>query len=163
MRLDSFDDLIRQQLQDLYSAEKQFAAAQPAMAEAASDLDLRDALEQHVEVTLVQLDRLERVAKELGVSHSGGRSVTAKAMLEEGAAIAAIDADPVVRDAALIAAAQRIEHFEIAAYGTLRALAKRVGNDKATRMLEETLAEERGADFMLTEMAEGWINRAAAS
>ncbi len=163
MKLDTFEDLIRHQVQELYAAEKQFAQAQPMMAEATTDPDLRDALEQHVDITRGQIERLERVAQMLGVSHTGGNSATAKALVDEGVRISGIDADPAVRDAALIAAAQRIEHFEIAGYGTLRALAKRVGQNQAARLVEETLAEERGVDMMLTEMAEGWINKRAAN
>lgn len=163
MKLETFEDLIRHQVQDLYSAEQQFAAAQPQMAEAASDPELEDALEAHVEVTRQQIRRLEEVARELGVAPEGHECVAAKGLVEEGEEIIKGDGDPMVRDAALIAAAQRVEHYEIAGYGTLKALARRIGNDKAAKLLDETLAEERGADLQLTEIAEGWINKEAAS
>jgi ferritin-like metal-binding protein YciE len=163
MKLETFEDLIRHQVQDLYSAEQQFAAAQPLMAEAASDPELEDALEAHVEVTRQQIARLEEVARELGVVPDGHECAAAKGLVEEGQEVIKGEGDPMVRDAALIAAAQRVEHYEIAGYGTLKALAKRIGNEKAAKLLDETLAEERGADLQLTEIAEGWVNQEAAS
>ncbi len=163
MQLQTFHDLIRHQVQDLYSAEEQFAAAQPAMVAAAADPDLAAALEGHLDVTREQIARLERVAAEFCVRPQGHRCAAAKGLVEEGHEIVTVEADPMVRDAALIAAAQRIEHYEIAGYGTLKALARRIGNDTAVRLLEETLAEERGADLLLSEIAEGWVNREAAS
>lgn len=163
MKLDTFEDLIAHQVKDLYSAEKQFAAAQPAMAGVASDTDLRDALETHVETTVRQIDRLEAIARELGVTTGGVVCVAAKGLVEEGKELLDADGDPAVVDAALIAAAQRIEHYEIAGYGTLRALARRLGRSKAVRLIDETLAEERGADVLLTELAESSINPEAAS
>lgn len=163
MSLNSFDDLIKEQLQDLYSAEKQFAEAQPAMAEAASDPALRDALEQHVQVTKEQIERLEKIAKELGFSASGKTCVAAKGLVEEGKEIVEKGGDPMVVDAALIAAAQRIEHYEIAGYGTLRAHVKRLGKQHVEQLLEQTLEEERGVDVLLTDMAERFINKQAAA
>lgn len=162
-KLETFEDLIQLQVQDLYSAERQFADAQPDMAEAATDSDLRDALEQHAEVTRGQIERLEAVARQLGVETGGKVSAAAKGLIEDGVELVKTGGDPAVVDAALIAAQQRIEHYEIAGYGTLRALAKRIGNGKATRLLEETLAQERGADLLLTELAEGSVNKEAAS
>jgi ferritin-like metal-binding protein YciE len=150
-------------VQDLYSAEQQFLAAMPTMAEAAGDAELQDALEGHVEVTRMQIERLEEIARHLGVEPEGHDCAAAEGLVEEGLEVARNDGDPVVRDAAIIAAAQRIEHYEIAGYGTLRALAQRIGNTQAASLADETLAEERGADFQLTEIAEGWINEEAAS
>lgn len=163
MSLNSFEDLIAEQLQDLYSAERQFAEAQPKMAAAAASEDLKDALEGHVEVTRGQIERLEQVAKLLGVDLQGKTCEAAKGLVREGQDVVRQDGDPFVKDAAIIAAAQRIEHYEIAGYGTARALAKQLGNREAQRLLEETLAEERGADLLLTELAEGSINKEAAS
>ncbi|CAN5834460.1 ferritin-like domain-containing protein [soil metagenome] len=163
MKLETFEDLIAHQVKDLYSAEKQFAAAQPAMAEIATDPDLRDALETHVETTHLQIERLKTIAGELGVATGGVTCAAAKGLVEEGMELLETDGDPAVLDAALIAAAQRIEHYEIAGYGTLRALARRLGRTKAVRLIDETLAEERGADVLLTELAESSVNREAAS
>jgi ferritin-like metal-binding protein YciE len=163
MSLNSFDDLIKEQLQDLYSAEKQFAEAQPAMAQAATDPALRDALEQHVQVTKEQIQRLESIARELGFSPTGKTCAAAKGLVQEGKEILEEGGDPMVVDAALIAAAQRIEHYEIAGYGTLRAHVKRLGNQNVEQLLEQTLAEERGADVLLTDLAEHGINKQAAS
>ncbi|CAN5644815.1 ferritin-like domain-containing protein [soil metagenome] len=163
MSLNSLEDLLTEQLQDLYSAEVQFAEAQPKMAEAASDDALRDALETHLEVTRGQVARLEQVAKVLGVNLQGKTCHAARGLVREGQETVAQEGDPFVKDAALIAAAQRIEHYEIAGYGTVCAFAKRLGYKEAERLLQETLAEERGADMLLNELAEGSINREAAS
>jgi ferritin-like metal-binding protein YciE len=163
MKLETFQDLITHQVQDLYSAEQQFAEALPAMADAASDEELQNALETHVNVTRKQIDRLEKVAKELGVKPGGHDCAAAEGLVEEGREVIEMDGDPMVRDAAIIAAAQRMEHYEIAGYGTLKALAQRIKNKNAARLLDETLEEERGADMLLTEIAEGWVNEEAAS
>jgi ferritin-like metal-binding protein YciE len=163
MKLETFQDLIEHQVQDLYSAEKQFAKALPNMAEAATDEELQGAFDTHLDVTKKQIDRLEQVAKALNVKPGGHTCAAAEGLVEEGQEVIEMEGDPMVRDAALIAAAQRIEHYEIAGYGTLKALAQRVRNDRAVKLLDETLAEERGADVQLTEIAEGWINEEAAS
>jgi ferritin-like metal-binding protein YciE len=163
MKLETFQDLIEHQVQDLYSAEKQFAKALPMMAEAASDEELQGAFDTHLDVTKKQIDRLEQVAKAFGVKPGGHDCAAAEGLVEEGQEVIEMEGDPMVRDAALIAAAQRIEHYEIAGYGTLKALAKRVRNDRAAMLLDETLSEERGADLELTEIAEGWVNKEAAS
>jgi ferritin-like metal-binding protein YciE len=163
MRLETFDDLIRHQVQDLHSAERQFAEALVAMADAAGDPELEAALDGHVDVTRLQIERLEEVARALGVNPRGDECAAAKGLVEEALEIVEVDGDPMVKDAALIAAAQRVEHYEIAGYGTLLALARRIKNTNAARLLDETLAEERGADLLLTEIAEGWINQEAAN
>jgi ferritin-like metal-binding protein YciE len=163
MKLETFQDLIEHQIQDLYSAEQQFAEALPKMAEAASDEELQHAFDSHGDVTKKQIARLEQVAKAFGVKPGGHDCAAAEGLVEEGQEVIEMEGDPMVRDAALIAAAQRIEHYEIAGYGTLKALAKRVRNDRAAMLLDETLSEERGADLELTEIAEGWVNKEAAS
>lgn len=163
MRLDSFDDLIQHQVQDLYSAEHQFAEAMPEMIEAATDADVVDALEGHLEVTHEQIDRLRQIARALGVEPEGDDCAGARGLVEEAREVVSSDGDPMVKDAALIAGAQRIEHYEIAGYGTLKALAERIGNAEAARLADETLAEERGADLQLTEIAEDHVNQQAAT
>ena len=162
MKLDSFNDLMESKLKDLYSAEQEFAAAQPAMAEAASDDELRAALEGHVAVTQGQLERLGEVAGLLGVSLEGERCEAALGLVKEGQKVLKVPGDPFVKDAALLAAAQAIEHFEIAGYGTASAYARRLGRADVEALLEQTLAEERGADLLLTEVAEASVNPQAA-
>jgi len=161
--MNAFEDLFVKKLKDLYSAERQFAEAQPKMAEAASDEELRVALEGHVEVTKRQLERLEKIGETLGVKLEGGTSEVAKALVKEGQAIIKEDGDPFVKDAGLVAAAQGIEHYEIAGYGTASAYARRLGHKDIDELLQQTLAEERGADTLLTELAESSINKQAAS
>src|SRR5690606_10042314 len=162
-KLASFDDLIQTEVQDLYSAEQQFLEALPSVAEAISDDELRDAIEQHATVTQRQIERLEEIARLLGVTLDGEKCIAAEALIEEGRKLMQAGGDPMVLDAALIGAAQRMEHYEIAGYGTLAALANRIGNSAAARLAAETLAEERGADELLTEIAERSVNDAAAS
>lgn len=162
-KLASFDDLIQTEVQDLYSAEQQFLEALPSVAEAISDDELRDAIEQHATVTQQQIERLEEIARLLGVTLDGEKCIAAEALIEEGRKLMQAGGDPMVLDAALIGAAQRMEHYEIAGYGTLAALANRIGNSAAARLAAETLAEERGADELLTEIAERSVNDAAAS
>ena len=163
MKLDTFQDLIQHQIQDLYSAEKQFAAALPKMAASTRDEELQSAFETHLGVTKKQIDRLEQVAEAFGVKPGGHTCAAAEGLVEEGQDVIDMDGDPMVLDAALIAAAQRIEHDEIAGYVTLKALAQRVKSDRAAKPLDETLAEERGADVQLTEIAEGLIDEEVAS
>lgn len=162
-KLASFDDLIQTEVQDLYSAEQQFLEALPSVAEAITDDELRDAIEQHATVTQRQIERLEEIARLLGVTLDGEKCIAAEALIEEGRKLMQAGGDPMVLDAALIGAAQRMEHYEIAGYGTLAALANRIGNSAAARLATETLAEERGADELLTEIAERSVNDAAAS
>lgn len=161
-KLETFEDLLESQVQDMHSAEKQFAQALPKVAEAASDPKLREAIERHAEVTRQHVERVEEIGKELGVRTNGKTCHAAEGLVKEGKEILKMDGDPDVIDAALIGAAQRMEHYEIAAYGTLAALARRVGNDAAARLAEKTLSEEREADQMLTQIAESSVNRAAA-
>lgn len=162
MKLDSFNDLIESKLRDLYSAEQQFAAAQPAMVEAASDDELRAALEGHVAVTQGQLERLGEIAKLLSVSPEGERCEAALGLVKEGQKILKEEGDPFVKDAALLAAAQEIEHYEIAGYGTASAYARRLGRADVEALLQQSLAEERGADLLLSEVAEASVNKQAA-
>jgi len=163
MNLDTFSDLFTQKLRKLYDAENQFAENQPKLAEAAADEELRVALEGHVEVTKVQLERLVQIGDMLGVTLEGETCGAAQALVKEGQEIVKADGDPFVKDAALVAAAQAIEHYEIAGYGTASAYARRLGYGDIDKLLQQTLAEERGADTLLTDIAETSINAQAAS
>lgn len=161
-QLSNFDDLLKAEVPDLYSAEKQFLKALPKVAKAASNTKLQQALEKHVGVTEKQIDRLEKIAAELGVKLNGKKCIGAEAIVKEGEEMIKEGGDPDVLDAGLIGAAQRMEHYEIAGYGTLAALAKRVGNKRAAELAAKTLDEERDADEKLSQIAERSVNEAAA-
>ncbi len=163
MNLDSFENLFVQKLRKLYDAETQFAQDQPGLAEVAGDEQLRAALEAHVEVTKGQVERLVQIGNMLGVTLEGETCEAAKALIKEGQEIAKEGGDPFVKDAALLAAAQGVEHYEIAGYGTASAYARRLGHKDIDKLLQQTLAEERGADTLLTEIAETSVNEQAAS
>ncbi len=162
-KLATYDDLLKSQIQDLYSAEKQFVAALPKMAEASSSSDLRAAFEEHEKVTHDHITRLEKMADALGFKPNGKTCAAAKGLVEEGQDVIDATGDPHVIDAALIAAAQRMEHYEIAAYGTLSSLVKQVGNKDAMKLSDETLAEEHKANKLLSKIAEGSVNEEAAN
>jgi ferritin-like metal-binding protein YciE len=158
MALDSLHDLYVDELKDLYNAENQLVKALPKMAKAATNPDLKAAIEEHLEVTRGQVERLERIFKELGVSPKGKKCKAMEGLIEEGKEVMEEDGQEAVIDAALIAAAQRVEHYEMAGYGCARTFAKLLGYDEAARLLQETLDEEGDADKKLTELAETGIN-----
>jgi len=157
-------DLYKEELKDLYSAESQLVAALPKMAKAASSPDLKKAFESHLEETKVQIQRLEQVFEEIEGSPRGKKCKAMEGLVEEGAELIKEKADfePAVLDAALIGAAQRIEHYEIAAYGTVRTFAQQLGYTKAVNLLQQTLDEESAADEKLTTLAVSGINQQAA-
>lgn len=161
MALKSLHDLYLSELRDLYSAENQLLKALPKMAKAAHAPELRDAINEHLEVTKGQVSRLETIFKELDESPKGKKCKAMEGLIEEGKEIMEEDATPGVRDAALIAAAQRVEHYEIAGYGCTRTFANILGFDEAGGLLQETLDEEADADKKLTEIAESAINASA--
>lgn len=161
MELRSLQDLLVFELKDLYSAEQQILDVLPRMAEAASHPALRNAFEQHESVTREQVRRLERIFEELGESPKGHKCKGMEGLIREGRDLIAQEADAAVRDAGLIGAAQRIEHYEIAGYGTARTFAERLGMDEAARLLQQTLDEEGETDHRLTGLAEQIINPAA--
>jgi ferritin-like metal-binding protein YciE len=168
MGLNSLDDVLHDQVKDLLSAEKQLVAALPKVAEAAHSEELKQAISEHLEETRGHVQRLEKVSSLLGID---GTAATCKAMqglVAEGDEILAKDGDPVAKDAAIIAAAQRIEHYEIAAYGTARTLAGELNQKDAEKLFSETLDEESAADKLLTKIATGGllksgVNQAAAT
>jgi len=158
MALESLHDLYVEELRDLYNAENQLLKALPKMARAASDPTLRAAFEEHLEVTRGQVDRLDRIFKRLGERATGKKCAAMEGLIEEGKEMMEEDAPPAVLDAALISAAQKVEHYEIASYGCVRTYARLHGYDDAAELLQETLDEEGEADKKLTELAESVIN-----
>jgi ferritin-like metal-binding protein YciE len=156
-------DAFIDELRDTYDAERQLTKALPKLAKAASSPELRQAFESHLEETKGQIERLESVFESLEEKARGKRSDGIAGIIEEGSAIMQEDFDEITMDACLIAAGQRAEHYEIAAYGTLVAWARAMGHDEAAEMLQETLDEEKAADEKLSALAEGGINQEAAS
>jgi len=161
MALRTLEDLFVKELKDLYSAEKQILKALPKMAKAASSEKLREGFEEHREQTEGHVERLEKIFESLGKPSRGVKCAAMEGILEEGKELLEEDADESVMDAALIAAAQRVEHYEIAAYGTVRTLARMLGNSEAEELLQQTLDEEKQTDEKLTELAESEVNVAA--
>lgn len=161
MAIETLQDLYLHELKDLYSAEKQILQALPKMAEKANHDSLRAAFEEHRRITEEQVRRLDTIFDDLGRKPGGEKCKGMEGLIEEGKDIMEEDADPDVRDAALIAAAQRVEHYEIAAYGTARTYAQRLGFDNHADLLQRTLDEEGETDRRLTELAESRINRDA--
>jgi ferritin-like metal-binding protein YciE len=158
MKLDSFDSLFLHELQDLYSAEKQIVAALPKMAKKASSEELRNAFEKHLEQTKEQVERLEKIFKDLELSAGRHKCKAMEGLIEEGSELLKEDADPAILDAAMIGAAQRIEHYEIAGYGTARTFAEMLGHTEAAELLQHTLDEEKDTDQLLTELAMTSVN-----
>ncbi len=156
--LNSFDALYLQQLKDLYSAESQLIEALPMMADAASHPELKRAFQDHLQQTKGQQQRLEQIFRGLGEDPGGHTCAAMKGLVKEGNEIISADADPSVRDAGLIAAAQRVEHYEIAGYGTVRTFAEKLGRKDDARLLEETLGEEKDADDLLNRIAKEVVN-----
>ena len=162
MSLDSVEKLFLEELKDVYNAEKQILRALPRMAKAADSPELEKAFTQHLKETEGQVQRLERIFKELGQAARGKKCKGMEGLLEEGKEVLEEEGDPAVIDAALIASAQRVEHYEIAAYGCLRAYASLLGYSDAERLLSQTLKEEEAADKKLSQLGESGINQSAA-
>ncbi len=160
-KLKSLKDLFEHELKDLYSAETQLTAALPLMVEKANDSKLKKALEDHLRVTEKQKERLEEICEMLEVDPKGEKCKAMEGLIKEAKDMLSSDATPEVLDAGMIASAQRVEHYEIAGYGTLVTFAKRLGHDEVADMLEETLKEEKDADAKLTKIAEGSVNKKA--
>jgi ferritin-like metal-binding protein YciE len=161
MELKTLDDVLETELKDLLSAEKQLVEALPDIAEAASSPELKDAVTEHLEETRGHVRRLEKVFEAIGMTPTSEHCDGMEGLISEGSEVAEMKGDGDARDAALIGAAQRVEHYEIAAYGTARTIAKQLGHDDAARLLSETLDEESAADEKLTKIAQS-INVAAA-
>jgi ferritin-like metal-binding protein YciE len=143
-----------EQLRDLYSAETQLTKALPKMAKAATTPDLKQGFEEHLEQTKGHVNRLEQIFEKLDEKPTGKKCKAMEGLVKEGAETISEDAEDAVHDAMLIAAAQRVEHYEIAGYGTVVKWAELLGEDEAQKLLEETLQEEKDTDEKLTEAAE---------
>lgn len=163
MKMATLHDLYVDELRDLYNAEQQLVESLPEMAKAAEDRQLIKAFTHHLAETKGQIKRLERIFEELDVNPKGKTCKAMKGLLAEGKDTIAEDAPSSVKDAALIAAAQRVEHYEIAGYGCVRTFARLLGFEKAAELLQETLDEEGATDKALTHLAETVINTEAAS
>ena len=161
--LNSLDDLLVLQLQDLYDAEQRLTKALPKMAEAATHKELKTAFQKHLRETEQHVKRLEKVFSVLGQTARRETCEAMKGLISEGDEAVSAGGDPHVRDAALIAAAQRVEHYEMAGYGTVRTLADQLGHKEIARILQETLDEEGACDKKLTEIAESRVNTKAAA
>jgi ferritin-like metal-binding protein YciE len=158
MKLATLKDLYVEELKDLYSAENQILKALPQMAKAAGSPDLKAGFEEHLNQTREHVTRLEQIFETLGKSPKGKHCKGMEGVLEEGKELLKEDAEPEVLDAGLIAAAQHVEHYEIAGYGVCRTYAKLLGDDKAMKLLQTTLNEEEMTDRKLTQLAESHIN-----
>jgi len=154
MKLNTLADLLHHELKDLYSAETQLVKALPKMAKAASNEELKAGFEEHLEQTKGHVRRLEESAGILGVKLGGHKCKAMEGLIEEGSELISEEAEPSVRDAGLIGAAQRVEHYEMAGYGTARALALTLGHEDVAELLGETLEEEKETDAKLTDLAE---------
>jgi ferritin-like metal-binding protein YciE len=161
MTLDNLEEVLVMQLRDLSSAEQQLETALPKMAEAAKSYELKSAFQTHLAETRVQRRRLKDAFRLLGREEETETCEAMQGLIAEGEEIIGLDGDPDVKDAALIAAAQRVEHYEIAGYGCARTFARRLGHDDVANLLQETLDEEGNADKMLTHIAEGFVNTEA--
>jgi ferritin-like metal-binding protein YciE len=163
IELNSFDDLFVEQLQDLYDAEQRLTKALPKMAEAAHNPTLKNAFNEHLRQTQNHLTRLEQVFKMSKQSAQAKTCEAMKGLIQEGQEAIDASGQPDVKDAALIAAAQRVEHYEIAGYGCARTFAQRLGRRDAAQLLQQTLDEEAATDKKLTALAEQAINPKAAA
>ena len=160
MKVESIEDLFLDELKDLYSAEKQITKALPKLVKAASTQELSAAFDSHLQETKGHVERLEEIFEKLGKRGAGKTCEGMKGVLEEGSEVVQeIEKGP-IRDAGLIAAAQRVEHYEIAGYGSVRAFAQLLGKTDIVKLLEQTLGEEKAADEKLTKISES-VNQEA--
>ncbi len=164
MVMNNLHDVFVETIKDLYHAEKQLVKALPRMANAATSDELRTAIEEHLAVTEGQVERLEEVFSELDMSPKAKVCYGMQGIVEEGKEVLEEqkDGNPAAIDAAIIAAAQKVEHYEIAAYGSARAFAETLGLNRIAELLQETLDEEEETDEKLSDLAESSINEAAA-
>jgi ferritin-like metal-binding protein YciE len=161
MKIKTLHDALVHELQDLHSAETQLTRALPKMAKASSHEELTEAFEEHLQQTKGHVERLEKALKQLDASTRGEKCKAMEGLIEEGKGTLELDAGDEVRDALIISVAQKVEHYEIAGYGTARTFAKLLGEDKIVSLLADTLEEEAEADQKLTKIAESVVNRDA--
>jgi ferritin-like metal-binding protein YciE len=157
----SMEDLFQHELKDLYDAEHRIVEALPQMSDKAHNPSLRQAFENHVRQSEKHIDRLEAVFENIGIDPERITCDGVVGLIKEGSNVLSADGDPDTLDAALIAAAQRVEHYEIAAYGTVRAFARQLNNQYVAELLEQTLDEEKATDQLLTSIAERAVNPAS--
>lgn len=163
MKIETLNDVYLDNLKDLYSAENQLISALPKMAKAAESEELRTAFQEHLEQTRGHVERLDKVFQQLGKNPKGKKCKAMEGLIEEGKeVISNMDEASPARDAALIAAAQRVEHYEIAGYGCVRTFARVLGDEKSANLLQQTLDEEAETDEKLTSIAEGLVNEQAS-
>ena len=159
--LNSLEDLFYHQLRDIYNGEQQLIKALPTMAENSSNKELKSAFQEHLEETVIQKERLDEIGESLGVELNGETCHAMQGLIEEAEDFVSRNPDPEVLDAGIIADAQRIEHYEIAAYGTAVTYAKSLGYNDAAKKLQLTLDEESEADLTLNEIAIEQVNLSA--
>jgi len=162
-RITTMEELFLDEIRDLYDAEQQLTKALPEMADAASSDELRYAFEVHLEQTGNHVQRLERIFEALGERLGGKKCAAMTGLIKEANETIGASGETTVRDAGLIAAAQKVEHYEISGYGSARTLAEFLANDKAVRLLDETLFEEQDADERLNDLAHSLISEEAES
>lgn len=153
-KVESLRDLYLEQLQDLYNAEQQLIKALPKMAKGASSDELRTAIENHLEETRVQAERIETICEKMGEKATGKKCKAMEGLIKEGSETLGEDMTDELKDAAIIADAQRVEHYEIAGYGCVHAYALKLGDEEAADLLAQTLEEEKAADTKLNDIAE---------
>jgi|SRR5579871_2697969 len=163
MGLQSLKDVLEEQLVDLYSAETQLVEALPKMEKAASNDELKTAFKEHLEETKGHVKRVEDALGEMGAKAGSEECEAMKGLIAEGEEIIEMEGDPTAKDVALIAAAQRVEHYEIAAWGTVRQLAKECGYDGIEELADQTVDEESQADTLLTKIATGGMMKAGVN
>jgi len=162
MKLESLHELLVHELRDLYSAENQIIESLPELIEAAHSKELKASFQTHLEETKRQVERLDEVFRELGESAGDETCMGMQGLIDEGSDLIEENADPTVKDAGLIVAAQKVEHYEIAAYGSCCVFAETLGFDRVKQILKQTLAEEEATDKKLSQLAESVINVQAA-
>lgn len=157
-KITTLEDLLVEELKDLFDAENQLLRALPKMAKAATSQELKSAFQEHLEVTRQQVERLTQVFAELGKPAKGKKCEAMKGLVLESQEMMQEDIVPEILDAGLIGAAQRVEHYEMAGYGTVRTMAEALGHKEAARLLDQTLKEEVEADKKLTMIAKKFVN-----
>jgi ferritin-like metal-binding protein YciE len=160
--VDSLEELLHEEIKDIYDAEKQLTKALPKLAKKASHPELKQAFEEHLQQTEQQIERLEQVFEHLEMPARGKKCEGMKHLIAEGEDMISEAEDDATRDALMIAAAQKVEHYEIAAYGTMRTWATLLGHNEIAGLFEETLEEEKETDQKLTQIAESFVNEEAA-
>ena len=158
MKISTLDELLVNELKDLLDAENQLTRALPKMAKAANAPELKQAFQEHLEVTKGQVERLHQVFETLGKPARGKKCEAMKGLITEGQELISEDIEPELLDVGLIGAAQKVEHYEMAGYGTVRTMAQTLGHKEAAQLLEQTLREEEETDRKLTAIAKKFVN-----